>query len=103
MNHAQFRIAAVGCWIAALAIVVAQATSSYDYTPGWMVWLGSGYWDEEGVGGLWAIALTTIGAIAWAGDRRAKSGDNAAGFSRKKPQGEPSGLLGALKRRARPF
>ena len=96
MNRAQFRIAAVGCWIAALAIIVASPDD-------WREWLGAGYWTEDGVGGLWAIALATLGAIAWAGGRGAKSSDNAAGFSRKKPQGEASGLLGALKRRARPF
>jgi len=64
VNNPQRKIAAVACWLAAAAIPVAYAARSG--SENWLAWLGAftvGYW--HGPGGLVAILLAALGAIAW--------------------------------------
>ena len=72
MNSAQRKVAAIGCWVAALAIVVAHASETWSRTyPGnfvewnWLAWLGTFRYGRYEIGGLWTILLATLGAIAW--------------------------------------
>jgi len=72
VSSAQRKAAAIGCWVAALAIVVSHASENdfaayrYRTLASWLFWLGtfSYGWAHE-LGGLWAILLAALGAIAW--------------------------------------